>query len=366
MADTGPTKTDNVQRQDEQLEKAPSPGDSSDTAPGNQSKPATTREDGKIEIKEKDNHDKLGYSFSNFKKWTILTVIFWVQVSMNFNTSIYANAVMPLTKAFKISGQAARTGQMIYLVAYAFGSELWAPWSEDLGRWPVLQLSLFLVNVWEIPCALAPNFSTIIGFRFLGGLSSAGGSVTLGLIADMWDADDQQYAVAYIVLSSVGGSVLGPIIGAFVQRWLTWHWNFWIQVGFYRAFMRASPRATTTRRCASLCVADTVYSLSLAEQSNLPISSLYPRLAPQLFWTEKPRKDARLQGRIYGALTSSRRIAFQRKKSLSPGAVRSRCSCASQSCSAYPSFLVSQMPSFSPFLNPFSLSTNNGILAPPR
>lgn len=54
--------------------------------------------------------------------------------------------------------------------------------------------------------------------------------MTLGLIADMWDADDQQYTVAYIVLSSVGGSVLGPIIGAFVQRRLSWHWNFWIEV----------------------------------------------------------------------------------------------------------------------------------------
>lgn len=254
------------------MEKTPSPGDSSDAAPppsDDKDKPATTREDGKIEIKGEDNHDKLGYSFSPFRKWTILTVIFWVQVSMNFNTSIYANAVEPLTKAFTISGQAARVGQMIYLVAYAFGSELWAPWSEDLGRWPVLQLSLFLVNVWEIPCALAPNFSTIIGFRFLGGLSSAGGSVTLGLIADMWDADDQQYAVAYIVLSSVGGSVLGPIVGAFVQRWLSWHWNFWVQVSLYSA----SSLATSTSYGAPLSLANTVYSLSSAEQYNLPTSS---------------------------------------------------------------------------------------------
>jgi len=107
---------------------------------------------------------------------------------------------------------------MIFLVAYAFGCELWAPWSEDLGRWPILQLSLFLVNVWQIPCALAPNFSPIIAFRFLGGLSSAGGSVTLGMVADLWEADDQQYAVAYVVLSSVGGTSIGPFFGAFIQR----------------------------------------------------------------------------------------------------------------------------------------------------
>ena len=267
-----------MQPQEERLENVPSPGDSSDTAPGDESppnekgEPVTKREDGKIEIKEKDNYDILGYSFSPLKKWTILTVIFWVQVSMNFNTSIYANAVEPLTKEFKISGQAARVGQMIYLVAYAFGSELWAPWSEDLGRWPVLQLSLFLVNVWEIPCALAPNFSTIIGFRFLGGLSSAGGSVTLGLIADMWDADDQQYAVAYIVLSSVGGSVLGPIIGAFVQRWLSWHWNFWVQVSLTIRSWGIIPATSISYR-APPSAAYSIYSSSLAEQSNSPTSS---------------------------------------------------------------------------------------------
>ena len=45
-------------------------------------------------------------------------------------------------------------------------------------------------------------------------------------------SDDQQYAVAYIVLSSVGGTVIGPIFGAFIQRYLSWHWNFWVQLIF--------------------------------------------------------------------------------------------------------------------------------------
>ena len=35
--------------------------------------------------------------------------------------------------------------------------------------------------MWQLPCALAPNFGTIIVARFLGGISSAGGSVTLGM-----------------------------------------------------------------------------------------------------------------------------------------------------------------------------------------
>ncbi|KAL9620720.1 MAG: hypothetical protein Q9160_004733 [Pyrenula sp. 1 TL-2023] len=186
----------------------------------------------KIMITEEDCFDELGFSFPEWKKWTILTVIFLVQVSMNFNTSLYSNGLIGISEEFHVSEQAARCGAMIFLVLYAFGCELWAPWSEELGRKPILQASLFLVNVFQLPVALAQNFASIMVGRALGGLSSAGGSVTLGMIADMWDADKQQYAVAYVVFSSVGGSVLGPVIGGFVEQYLHWRWAIWIQLIF--------------------------------------------------------------------------------------------------------------------------------------
>ena len=176
----------------------------------------------KYEITEDDCYDELGFSFPNWKKWYILSVIFLVQVSMNFNTSLYSNGLKGISKEFHVSEQGARCGAMIFLVLYAFGCELWAPWSEEFGRWPVLQLSLGLVNLWQLPVALAPNFASIMVGRALGGLSCAGGSVTLGMIADMWESDTQQYAVAFVVFSSVGGSVLGPIIGGFAEAYLEW------------------------------------------------------------------------------------------------------------------------------------------------
>ncbi|KOS40507.1 hypothetical protein ACN38_g8639 [Penicillium nordicum] len=182
------------------------------------------------ELKEWECYDRLGYSYPWFKKWGIISVIFAVQTSMNFNASFYAASITLYAAHFNISEQAARIGQMGFLVAYAFGCEFWAPFSEEFGRWPIMQLSLFLVNIWQIPCALAPNFGTIVICRILGGLSSAGGSVTLGMVADMWEPEDQQYAVAFIVLSSVAGSVVAPVVGGFVATFLDWHWNFWIQL----------------------------------------------------------------------------------------------------------------------------------------
>ncbi|KAJ5133298.1 hypothetical protein N7448_001672 [Penicillium atrosanguineum] len=191
-----------------------------------------TTPSGRVELTEDMCYDQLGYSFSERRKWMIISVIFLVQVSMNFNTSLYSNGLSGISEEFGVSMQAARCGAMIFLVLYAFGCELWAPWSEELGRKPILQASLFLVNVFQLPVALAPNFASIMVGRALGGLSSAGGSVTLGMIADLWEADTQQYAVAAVVFSSVGGSVLGPVIGGFVEAYLPWRWNIWIQLIF--------------------------------------------------------------------------------------------------------------------------------------
>ena len=51
-----------------------------------------------------------------------------------------------------------------------------------------------------------------------------------GMVADMYDVENHQYALNFIVLSSCGGSAIGPIVGAFVEKYLSWHWVFWIQL----------------------------------------------------------------------------------------------------------------------------------------
>lgn len=134
---------------------------------GAESKAGSIRSDGKRELKENDCYDKLAYCWPRWKKWSYLAAIACVQVSMNFNTSVFPNAVKPLSEAFNIGEQEARTGQMIYLITYSIGCELWAPWSEEFGRWPILQLSMFLINIWQIPAALAPNWGTIVVARGL-------------------------------------------------------------------------------------------------------------------------------------------------------------------------------------------------------
>ena len=91
-------------------------------------------DDNKPVLTEEAGYEHLGFAWPTTRKWLILTSIFIVQISMNFNAAVYANSVAGMTKEFGINAATARLGQMVFLVAYAFGCELWAPWSEELGR----------------------------------------------------------------------------------------------------------------------------------------------------------------------------------------------------------------------------------------
>ncbi|KAF1994639.1 MFS general substrate transporter [Amniculicola lignicola CBS 123094] len=185
---------------------------------------------GKNVLAEEDAFEKTAYAWSVKKKWTLLTVVAICQTSMNFNAAIYSNAVEQLNEHFHIKN--ARHGMVAFLVAYAFGCELWAPWSEELGRWIVMQSSLSFVNISILICALSTSFKMTIAGRVIGGLSSAGGSVTLGMVADMFSPEEQQHAVLWASLWSCLGAVVGGICGGPIQQYLSWRWNFWIQLAF--------------------------------------------------------------------------------------------------------------------------------------
>jgi MFS family permease len=55
--------------------------------------------------------------------------------------------------------------------------------------------------------------------------------VTLGIVADMFLADEQQHAVAWASLFSCLGAVIGGIAGGPIQQFApTWRWNPWAQL----------------------------------------------------------------------------------------------------------------------------------------
>jgi predicted MFS family arabinose efflux permease len=120
---------------------------------------ARTSSSSKIVLSEYTSRLATIYAWPSKKKWILFTIVAFCQVSINFNAAVYSNAVDGINSSFGISN--ARLGMTAFLISYAIGCELWAPWSEEIDRWPVMQASLGITNISIIVCALAPNFKGI-------------------------------------------------------------------------------------------------------------------------------------------------------------------------------------------------------------
>lgn len=119
----------------------------------------------------------------------------------------------------------------IMVLAWAIGPLIIAPISESdrVGRKSVLNLSIWIVAVFNLVCGFAKTPAQLCVFRFLGGLGGCASlNVGAGTLADLWNDNERQYAMAAYSLGPTLGPVLAPIISSFIVTGLDWHWCFYI------------------------------------------------------------------------------------------------------------------------------------------
>lgn len=78
----------------------------------------------RVILTEASHPGVLGYAFPSWKKWQILAVVFLVQVSMNLNASLPADAQEDMMKIWGVSKAAVASVCALFLITYAFGCEL--------------------------------------------------------------------------------------------------------------------------------------------------------------------------------------------------------------------------------------------------
>ena len=105
-----------------------------------------------------------------------------------FASSLPSGAVGFIQKDMGVSSpEVASLTISIFLVGYVVGPILFAPISEFYGRRGISVIAFSLYSLMSIGCALAPNISVLLAFRFLTGAgASAPLSITGGQLADIW------------------------------------------------------------------------------------------------------------------------------------------------------------------------------------
>lgn len=119
----------------------------------------------------------------------------------------------------------------IMVFAWALGPLIIAPISESdmVGRKPVLNISIWITAVFNLCCGFVKTPAQLCVLRFLGGLGGCAPlNVGAGTLADLWDNDQRQYALAAYSMGPTFGPVLSPIISSFVLTGTNWHWCFYV------------------------------------------------------------------------------------------------------------------------------------------
>ena len=119
----------------------------------------------------------------------------------------------------------------VYLIAYVVVMPFIGRISDLVGRRAVYMAALTLFLIGSIWVPLAPTYHWFLVGRILTALGG-GAMVPVGMaiIADVYHSRERATAMGILGAIDTAGWVWGPLYGAVLVRWLTWHWQFYLNI----------------------------------------------------------------------------------------------------------------------------------------
>ena len=110
--------------------------------------------------------------------------------------------------------------------------------ADTYGRRPVLLVGITVFLAGSLLCGLSWSMGSLIAFRLLQGVGAGAiQPVALTVVGDLYSVEERGRIQGY--LASVWGisSVLGPLAGGLIVKYLSWSWVFWINLPIGAAAM---------------------------------------------------------------------------------------------------------------------------------
>lgn len=171
-------------------------------------------------------------NMATWRKWACAACLGAMTFAATFASSVF-NAAIPVTaREFGVSIETMALATALFVFGFATGPIVMGPASELFGRKTPFFLGYFAFILLQIPVALAQNASTVLIFRFLSGVASAGSpAIVGGYLADFMAPVDRGIAVAIFAATTLLGPEIGAIVGAVVvNSSLGWRWTAWISL----------------------------------------------------------------------------------------------------------------------------------------
>lgn len=167
-----------------------------------------------------------------------------------FGSSIFSAALGSVAREFGVSREVSVLGVSLYVLGFATGPIIWAPYSELKGRRQPLIIASFAFSVFSIAVAVAKDIQTVMICRFWSGFFGACPlTVVAAVFSDMFSNATRGLAITVFSITVFSGPLLAPFIGGFIDMnsSLGWRWTEYITAilgftafGFNLLFLKES------------------------------------------------------------------------------------------------------------------------------
>lgn len=153
----------------------------------------------------------------------LLILLFITQAS----TDIYVAGLPIMAREFAVTPAQMNKTITYYVYAQAFFFLLVGPISDLLGRKKVIFISLFISLLATFVISESHHLGTILVFRVLQAVGSAGVYIVSRLvIKEVYAKDELLEVTGLFLLGLVLSPALAPVVGAFIIQHLDWRWSF--------------------------------------------------------------------------------------------------------------------------------------------
>ncbi|KAF2813334.1 major facilitator superfamily [Mytilinidion resinicola] len=164
------------------------------------------------------------------KKLYTAVMLGYTTLTAAFGSSIFSAATRTVAGKFGVSTEVGVLGVSLYVLGFATGPILWAPFSELKGRRLPLVLASFGFAIFSVAVAVAKDLQTVLICRFWSGFFGACPLTCVAAVfSDMFNNRTRGIAITVFSMTVFTGPLLAPFIGGFItMSHLGWRWTEYI------------------------------------------------------------------------------------------------------------------------------------------
>ena len=149
------------------------------------------------------------------------------EFSVYIGNDLVQPAMLKVTQDFNASVDLAPSSMSLYLLGGACLAWLLGPLSDYYGRKKVLLGGVLFFTVCCLAILFTQNIYQFLGLRFLQGIGlSFIGAVGYAAIQETFAENDAIKVMALMANVSLLAPLLGPVLGAVMIEYISWHWGF--------------------------------------------------------------------------------------------------------------------------------------------